>query len=161
MQCTSLFPSMCDCPAGDVAVVRLLLEAGADIDATDAYTPLQVGSEGMRARASFFRKGLNPAADCRGLTALHYAAVNDGLAVLELLMAAGADPSLATFQGKTHSASPCGTAFAPKALLACFGLARCSSLLPPVRLTCRSFLQRSLCEGLCGLEADAGCAGGV
>ena len=87
------------------AVVKLLIEAGADVDAADREqrTPLHFAvCPGPRAVALLLDAGANPnLKDADGLTPLHECVNFSAAEVARQLLAAGADPSARDGDGKT------------------------------------------------------------
>lgn len=85
---------------GDAATAKILLEAGADPNIADEYSPHTAGTtEALIQRIADFPHNLSPRADCRGMTPLHYAALIDSLSLLDVLMEAAADPTRVTKDG--------------------------------------------------------------
>ena len=91
---------------GHMAIARLLLERGADVDKSDlsGWTPLFVAStEGKRSICQLL---LDAGAEPRrknmfGRTALHYAASCGQIDVIKLLLERGADPNATCKYGET------------------------------------------------------------
>eukprot|EP00794_Sanderia_malayensis_P007190 gene7190-7996_t len=94
---------------GNPRAVQILLEAGADPNATDEFsTPFKTASrqhkrtmEVIIAREDEFCGNLSKNADFSGFTALHYAALSDDYECIKLLLEAGADPTLKDGSGHT------------------------------------------------------------
>lgn len=94
---------------GRAGAARRLLEAGADPDAPDEFTNIYLSArekgvhsmDVMVAREEEFSDRLNNRANFRGCTPLHYAALNDDLDLVSLLLKAGADPLRANDYGRT------------------------------------------------------------
>ena len=93
---------------GGAEAVRALLAAGADADADDdnpfKVRPLHsaVSVRDEEATRALLEAGANPnVRQQRGYTALHGAAHNDYVELVELLLAHGADASLTTDDGQT------------------------------------------------------------
>lgn len=86
---------------GNVQAVKQLLEAGADPNLEDEFSTInQVSREKQihalhvhRSREEEFSSRLRANANCKGCTALHYAALIDNAEILQLLLDAGADPT--------------------------------------------------------------------
>ena len=92
---------------GDAGMVRELVEAGAEVDAADAFEPRAVRSaqeyyKRRAAREEEFSRLVDPGAGTAGFTALHYACLASSLPAVEALIAAGADPTLQ--DGTGHAA---------------------------------------------------------
>jgi ankyrin repeat protein len=89
--------------SGDVASARLLVAAGADVNAAgqDRRSALLVAAHsGHTALASFLlEKGADPNASAAGYTAVHAAILRGDLALVEALLARGADPSAPLVNG--------------------------------------------------------------
>ena len=111
------------------AVLEALLAAGADVLATDnpGRAPLHSasGTQGPALINALLSAGADPTAPASGLFAglppLHLAAeTNENLAVLKMLIAAGADPMARTEKGRTplHSAAAFNSAAVVEALIA-------------------------------------------
>ncbi len=89
--------------------VKMLLKHGADPDLADEFSNIYLTArekglhsmDVMVAREEDFCEGLNNRANFRGCTALHYAVLKNDLAVVSLLLEAGADPLRANDYGKT------------------------------------------------------------
>ena len=77
---------------GDAATCQVLINNGADPDATDNYVPARDPWRTLQ-RQEEFSDLVNPLADTRGFTALHYAVLADNKAVVAALIAANADPT--------------------------------------------------------------------
>ena len=92
---------------GQTEIVRLLLDAGADINTTDEYSSaqkmsFQMGYNYLRlsmARETEFSDLLSTRVSFRGTTALHYAVLANNTATVELLISRGADPNLENEMG--------------------------------------------------------------
>lgn len=90
-------------------VVKCLLSAGAAIDAVDEYPgSYQVSMKSRKnpveaewCRLTEFSDYLNPHADFRGCTALHYAVLVDDKELVKILLAAGANPTVKNARGHT------------------------------------------------------------
>uniref|UniRef100_A0A5K3EFZ8 ANK_REP_REGION domain-containing protein n=1 Tax=Mesocestoides corti TaxID=53468 RepID=A0A5K3EFZ8_MESCO len=90
-------------------VVKALLAAGAEVDARENYAGTSGFSFHGRTtspdvewrRLTEFSDYLNPSADFRGCTALHYAVLADDVELVRLLLAAGADPTVKNSRGHT------------------------------------------------------------
>ncbi|UZJ51907.1 hypothetical protein CBS101457_001227 [Exobasidium rhododendri] len=99
-----LTPLHAACSGGSEAVVRLLLNYGADVNATRVKTPKGAGMGSMTGT--------------EGSTPLHFAAANGHLAVVRLLLESGARPTAKDKDGLT-----------PEALASSQGHSACASLL--------------------------------
>ena len=92
--------------AATAEVARKLIEAGADVNATDAKgnSPLGVAAEYNRvdvARTLLERGAEVNAHNCVGATPLVYCAIYGHMETTEVLLEAGADPEVKTSQGMT------------------------------------------------------------
>lgn len=92
--------------ATEEAALKLLLDSGADINTKDrsGNTPLIrfVKSQGENQVRFLISRGANiHQGSNNGMTALHEVAWNGNIPILELLLAAGADPSVMNYAGKT------------------------------------------------------------
>ena len=90
--------------------VQHLLAAGADPDArnNEEYTALQIATSFgyLQTVKTLLFNGANPnspSPSC-GSTALHYAACNDNIAIINALLAGGADPAVQSVKGVTPNA---------------------------------------------------------
>jgi hypothetical protein len=101
--------------SGDLAKIRSLLEAGAEIEATDALgrTPLHMAAFYGRTRATELLLASGATIEVRdriGMTPLHAAVLAGGRHVVELLLDRKADPNARTDTGQTplHLAAATG-----------------------------------------------------
>ncbi|XP_069748298.1 mitochondrial disaggregase [Narcine bancroftii] len=91
------------------SVVKALLEAGTDLDLGDEFRNVYETSREKRihslevlvTREDEFNNRLNTRASFRGCTALHYAVLADDLRITQMLLEAGANPSLQNDMGHT------------------------------------------------------------
>ncbi|XP_053399271.1 caseinolytic peptidase B protein homolog [Mercenaria mercenaria] len=92
---------------GNVNAIKQLLEAGADPNIGDEFSTInQVSREKEihpihvhRSREEQFSSRLRANANCKGCTALHYAALIDNGEIIKLLLDAGADPTIENVNG--------------------------------------------------------------
>ncbi|WAR00347.1 CLPB-like protein [Mya arenaria] len=92
---------------GNLQAVLKLLEGGADPNLEDEFSSIrQMAKEkGVHPihvhniRETEFSNRLNVNANCRGCTALHYAAMLDDARIIKLLLDAGADPTMENANG--------------------------------------------------------------
>lgn len=84
--------------SGDASMCKLLLNAGADMDALDEYSPRH-DLASFIARQNEFSDIVNPSADTQGFTPLHYAVLSGDESVVRELIARGADPNIEDSSG--------------------------------------------------------------
>ncbi|EDV21537.1 uncharacterized protein TRIADDRAFT_60107 [Trichoplax adhaerens] len=97
----------CATANGCQEAVKVLLDAGADVDAGDFYsTPFRIAQQKgidvysvIQKREAEFNSSLRPNYDCRGFTALHYAVLFRKTQIIEILLEAGAAPNLKSQMG--------------------------------------------------------------
>jgi len=96
--------------AGQIETVRVLLDAGVDIEASkrDGVTPLHAAVRGgyIDIAALLLTEGANPnPTDQRGATPLHYAALRNSAPLTNLLLEHGAVPGAERLEGLTAKRS--------------------------------------------------------
>ncbi|CAM9393632.1 unnamed protein product [Chrysoparadoxa australica] len=98
------------CLSGNAAVAKLLLRSGAEVNAKDGVglTPLLCAVQSADGKDCVMTvieaKAKVKAVNAEGLTALHFAARRGWLDVVQLLLAAGAQPGVQSKTGETPAA---------------------------------------------------------
>ncbi|KAJ3615967.1 hypothetical protein Zmor_012156 [Zophobas morio] len=98
-------PLMVAVAIGNIDLVKLLLDKGADVNAEDNFflpnfiRDMKTLTSILRVRLSEFSSEISPKSNTKGFTALHFAALLHHLEIVKLLLERGANPLIRTASG--------------------------------------------------------------